>query len=68
MRLDRRLEHARDRYSQSGPARRSRNVFIGGDGGRVWLVATSAGYLAAGIAAFSLGESRAWRQGSLGRY
>jgi ABC-type uncharacterized transport system permease subunit len=42
--------------------------FVGGDGGLVWLVAISAGYLLAGIAVFSLGESRARRQGSLGRY
>ena len=39
-----------------------------GDGGMVWMVGISAAYLIIGIAAFSLGERRARRRGSLGRY
>ena len=39
-----------------------------GDGGMVWMVGVSAAYLIIGIAAFSLGERRARRRGSLGRY
>jgi len=39
-----------------------------GDGGMVWMVGVGAAYLIIGIAAFSLGEHRARRRGSLGRY
>ena len=39
-----------------------------GDGGMVWMVGVSAAYLIIGIAAFGLGERRARRRGSLGRY
>jgi len=39
-----------------------------GDGGMVWMVGVGAAYLIIGIAAFSLGERRARRRGSLGRY
>jgi len=39
-----------------------------GDGGMVWMVGISAAYLVIGIAAFGLGERRARRRGSLGRY
>ena len=41
---------------------------LDGDGGIVWMVAISAAYLVIGIAAFGLGEARARRWGSLGRY
>lgn len=39
-----------------------------GQGGFVWLVVVSVAYLAAGIAAFGLGERVARRRGTLGRY
>lgn len=39
-----------------------------GDGGLVWLGAIAAGYLLIGIVVFSLGEAKARREGSLGRY
>jgi ABC-2 type transport system permease protein len=39
-----------------------------GMGGLAWLAVTAAGYLAAGIFAFSLGEHVAKRRGTLGRY
>jgi ABC-2 type transport system permease protein len=39
-----------------------------GMGGLVWLAVTAAGYLTAGIAAFTLGEHTAKRRGTLGRY
>jgi hypothetical protein len=39
-----------------------------GMGGLVWLLVTAAGYLAAGIAAFRLGEHTAKRRGTLARY
>ncbi|MPY80785.1 MAG: ABC transporter permease [Actinophytocola sp.] len=39
-----------------------------GQGGFVWLMTVSLGYLAAGIAAFGLGERIAKRRGTLGRY
>src|SRR5262249_12879830 len=39
-----------------------------GGGGRGWMVGVSAAYLIIGIAAFGLGERRARRRGSLGRY
>jgi ABC-2 type transport system permease protein len=41
---------------------------IDGDGGLVCVAAIGAAYLVAGMVAFSLGESIARRQGSLGRY
>ncbi len=41
---------------------------LGRDGGIVWMVAIRAAYLVIGIAAFGLGEARARRRGSLGRY
>jgi ABC-type polysaccharide/polyol phosphate export permease len=41
---------------------------LGGDGGLLWLIGTSAAYLLIGIATFTLGQSIARRQGSLGRY
>jgi len=41
---------------------------LGGDGGIVWMVGVSAVYVVTGIAAFGLGEARARRRGSLGRY
>ena len=41
---------------------------IEGDGGLLWLVATSAAYLLAGITLFRVADARARRQGSLGRY
>ena len=41
---------------------------LGGDGGLLWLLATSAAYLFAGITVFSVADARARRQGSLGRY
>jgi ABC-2 type transport system permease protein len=44
------------------------SVALWGDGGMVWMVGVSAAYLIIGIAAFSLGERRARRRGSLGRY
>ena len=40
----------------------------GGDGGLVWLVAIAGAYLLIGIGVFSLGEAKARREGSLGRY
>jgi ABC-2 type transport system permease protein len=40
----------------------------GGDGSLLWMAGVGGAYLLIGIAAFSLGESRARRQGSLGRY
>jgi ABC-2 type transport system permease protein len=47
----------------------SRTSFpIWGDGGILWMVAISGAYLLVGIAAFGLGERRARRRGSLGRY
>ncbi len=39
-----------------------------GMGGLVWLLATAAGYLLAGILAFHLGERAAKRRGTLARY
>ncbi|MPZ00538.1 MAG: ABC transporter permease [Actinophytocola sp.] len=39
-----------------------------GVGGLVWLIVVSLAYLAAGIAAFGLGERTAKRRGTLGRY
>lgn len=39
-----------------------------GDGGLVWLIATTTGWLLAGILVFQLGEWIAKRQGSLSRY
>jgi ABC-2 type transport system permease protein len=41
---------------------------LGGDGGILWMAGVSAAYLVVGIAAFGLGERRARRRGSLGRY
>ncbi len=41
---------------------------LGGDGGILWMAGISAAYLVVGIAAFGLGERRARRRGSLGRY
>ena len=41
---------------------------LGDDGGLLWMAGISAAYLVLGIAAFSLGETKARRQGSLGRY
>lgn len=41
---------------------------MGGDGGLVWLTATTVGWLIAGALAFHLGERTAKRQGSLSRY
>jgi len=41
---------------------------LGGDGGIVGMVGVSAVYVVIGIAAFGLGEARARRRGSLGRY
>jgi len=44
------------------------DFLVTGDGGILWLLATSAAYLVVGIGVFSLGESIARRRGSLGRY
>ncbi len=41
---------------------------LGGDGGLLWLVSTSAAYLLAGIALFKVADARARHQGSLCRY
>ncbi len=41
---------------------------LGGDGGLLWMFGISFAYLLVGILVFSLGESIARRQGSLGRY
>ncbi|MGH2560846.1 MAG: ABC transporter permease [Thermomicrobiales bacterium] len=41
---------------------------MGGDGGLVWLTATTVGWLIAGALVFQLGERAARRQGSLSRY
>jgi ABC-type uncharacterized transport system permease subunit len=43
-------------------------IGILGDGGIVWMGTITAAYLTAGVAAFGLGERRARRLGSLGRY
>ncbi|NUR27901.1 MAG: ABC transporter permease [Catenulispora sp.] len=46
-----------------------RSIWItGGNGGLVPMIATSLGYLAAGILAFGLGARTAKRRGTLGRY
>ena len=39
-----------------------------GDGGILWTAGISATYVVIGIAAFGLGQRRALRRGSLGRY
>lgn len=44
------------------------SIPTGGDGGLLWMFGVSAGYLVIGIVAFSLGERRARKRGSLGRY
>ena len=41
---------------------------LGGDGGLLWLLATSAAYLFAGIKVFSVADALARPRGSLGRY
>lgn len=43
-------------------------IALWGMGGIVWPAATSAGYLAAGVVAFSVGERTAKRRGTLARY
>jgi hypothetical protein len=39
-----------------------------GDGGLVWLAASAAGWLLAGVLCFRFGDLRAKRQGTLSRY
>ncbi len=46
----------------------SQSFPLGGDGGLLWMAGVSFAYLLVGILVFSLGESIARRQGSLGRY
>ena len=41
---------------------------MGGDGGLIWLSATTVAWLLAGIVTFRLGEGIAKRQGTLSRY
>lgn len=44
------------------------SIPLGGDGGLLWLLSTSAAYLLAGITVFNVADALARRQGSVGRY